>query len=165
MSRSVTARILVVILGSAALISAAGCDVGSQRRSAADEAALLTGPVGEVVPTVRIKPGSRYYVGNDQFPVSATHLSGQIRAFYTVDDAQGVRVLRVLAYQGVGGYDATIVTNAARDAGVHRIEGIAEYTDDASAIRQRLVWKRWEHDLAALPVYPVVEQDTPISGR
>lgn len=147
-------RALLLPAACALVFVLAGCD--SAKGGDAPEL-VAREHAGGALPTIRIHPHGRYYFEGDAQPVPADQLVDRIRGAFTTADAQRERRLRVLAYPGVEGYDVVLVTNQAREAGVHWIDGIAEYTDDASPIRQKTVWKRWQHELVSIPRHPVVD--------
>jgi hypothetical protein len=139
------------LLGCLLVTLLAACNPDAGAAPPAEEPLFTSAPSDAAVPIIRIRPHGLYFIGNDPAAVPEDQLPSRIQEAVSAHPSGNERTLRVLAYPGVLGYDLAVVTNAARAVDVQRIEGIAEYTDDASPLRKRTEWKRWVHDLEPLP--------------
>jgi hypothetical protein len=151
--RALRSAVTATLLVSASLVTVA-CD-----RSAADRLPTDARPQAAAVAPAEvnlfIRPGGEYRIGGEDAPFREAQLSERLRAAYTNAPA-GARVLNVYAYEGVVGYDVIMALDAARENGVERAHGTADYSDSEQSRSQ---WKRWEQKLGASEARPIA-QDT-----
>jgi beta-lactamase regulating signal transducer with metallopeptidase domain len=95
--------------------------------------------------TLTIAPHGQYALSGQSVPVD--QLEQRLQAIYT--SRSGERVLHVEAREGVVGYDVVVATNAARQAGVRRISGIAAVAENDTP-GAPVVERRWEQTLSPL---------------
>lgn len=133
-----------------ALLTLAACETpqpgpvalrGGETRSVADAAA----PGKHEPVTLTIAPRGQYAI-NEQ-PVPVYQLAQRLQGIYT--SRSGERVLHVKAREGVVGYDVVVASNAARQAGVRRISGVAEVAENGM-LGAAVVKRRWEQILSPL---------------
>ena len=99
---------------------------------------------GENVVTIKVL-GSGKYAVDAATGIGQGQLQSAVASRYA--GGSGTRVVRVLGYPGVTGYDVVMAVNAARAAGARRVDGIAEYTDDGSSGNNKV----WSEPMEPLP--------------
>jgi TonB family protein len=95
--------------------------------------------------TLTIAPRGQYALNGQPVPVH--QLAQRLQGIYT--SRSGERVLHVEAREGVVGYDVVVATNAARQAGVRRISGVAAVAENDTP-GAPVVERRWEQTLSPL---------------
>ncbi len=95
--------------------------------------------------TLTIAPHGQYALNGQ--PVPLHQLEQRLQGVYT--SRSGERVLHVKTREGIVGYDVVVATNAARQAGVRRISGVAAVADNDTP-GAPVVERRWEQVLSPL---------------
>lgn len=147
-------RSLVVAVVAATLLN--GCESPATERTtsvapssqlATSEALSRAADGGLTVRITSDGEGSRrYYLNEAATPVGPAELTNQLIAARARNAS--ATTLFLYTYPGVRGYYALRAMQAAAEAGMMHVEGVADYSDDSS-IRAKLGWKRWSKDLDA----------------
>jgi biopolymer transport protein ExbD len=132
-----------MLAGAVALVLAvAACD---SRRGIADQGTgLRAASPSENVVTIRVHGKGRYAV-DDAKNLGERDLGSVLSRKYAA--RPGTKVVRVLGYPGVSGYDVVLAVNAARAAGARRVDGIADFSEDGSTGNH----KTWSEEIEPLP--------------
>lgn len=143
-----------------ALLAAAGCDGASERSiSAGDPSGIAVGL--HRGPTLELKPHGQYFVDGESTATPRNRLPERLER--TSDANGGDRVLQLVAYEGVVGYDVLMALQAAREAGYEQVEAIADYPADGRRPDVGSL-KRWSQDLTKQS-RPVVTVPDSARGR
>jgi hypothetical protein len=131
------------------LLAAAGC-AGSSGHGSSGHGASPGGTSGIAVglrrgPTLEVRPHGRYFVDGERIATSREALPERLGR--TPGDHDGGKVLQLVAYEGVAGYDVITALQAAREAGFEQVEAVADYPADDPAPDVKSL-KRWSQDLA-----------------
>lgn len=127
----------------ALILTAAACDSRDRAVAAPGSALRKTSPSENVV-TVRVHGKGRYEV-EDAKNLGERDLQPALSRKYA--ERSGTKVVRVLGYPGVTGYDVVLAVNAARAAGARRVDGVADFSDDGSTGNH----KTWSEAIEPLP--------------
>lgn len=125
------------------LLMAAACD-SREAAIAAPSSAVRAASPSENVVTIRVL-GKEQYALEEGKKLSAGGLKAAVASRYS--RGSGTRVVRVLGYPGITGYDVVLAVNAAREAGARRVDGIADYSDDGSTGNHKV----WSEAIEPLP--------------
>lgn len=125
------------------LLVAAGC-AGSSGHDTSPRGApgIVVGLHGG--PTLEVRPHGRYFVDGERMATSRQGLPERLEG--TSGGQDGGKVLQLVTYEGVVGYDVIMALQAAREAGFEQVEAIAGYPADDPAPDVKSL-KRWSQDL------------------
>jgi protein TonB len=110
-----------------------------------DRVSDTTAPSEDEPVTLTIAPRGQYALNGQPVPVH--QLAQRLPEMYS--SHSGEWVLHVKALEGVVGYDVVVATNAARQAGVRRISGVAAVAENDTP-GAPVVERRWEQVLSPL---------------
>jgi len=127
----------------ALILAASACD-SRDRAIAAPGSGLRAASPSENVVTIRVH-GKGQYAVDEAKGLGPGDLQPTVARKYAA--RPGTKVVRVLGYPGVSGYDVVVAVNAARAAGARRVDGVADYSDDGSTGNH----KTWSEAIEPLP--------------
>lgn len=143
------------VIGVIAILAVQGCQstsdrpiTGTAHSVASSNLAVAHAAEGRL--TLRVIADStsqqRYLFAADSTPIGLAELTNRLEAARRAAPEQ--TTLEIYTYPGALGYDVLMAMNAAREAGVGRVEGIADFSDDDGKLA-REEWKQWSRNLAA----------------
>lgn len=136
------------------------------RSSASVSGNLAVARAAEGKLTLRIAADSassrRYFLAGDTTAIALAELTNRLVAARR--DAPGESTLSIYTYPGAFGYDVVMAMNAAQTAGLTRVEGVADFSDDDGILARRQ-WKHWSSDLPAAEGERSVQPDTLTSRK
>lgn len=130
--------------GAAILLVTGACNSEERTRAMPSSSFTAASPAENVV-TVRVQGQGRYVIDSMEGIVTEKDLPSAVAARY--EGGSGQRVVRVLGYPGVTGYDVVLAVNAARAAGARRVDGVADYSEDGSSGNNKV----WSEPMEPLP--------------
>lgn len=151
------AKVVPVVAAAATVMSLSGCELpvvpsGDGGRPSRN-AAIAAAAEGKL--TLRIVPEDKgprtYYFGDATEPVGLAGLVNKLETARRLRPSE--TTLHLYTYPGVNGYDVVVAMRAASRMGIQRVEGVADFTDDASFLA-RMRWQHWSETLEPLPQRP-----------
>ena len=140
----------MIATAAALMLMGAACD-SRDKAIAAPGSSLRSPSPSENVVTIKVHGKGRYEIGEAK-NLGERDLQTALSRKYAA--RSGTKVVRVLGYPGVTGYDVVLAVNAARAAGARRVDGVADYSEDGATG----IYKTWSEEIEPLPA--TEHQDT-----